>query len=146
MICVVDASVAVKWFAHGDWATREDHIDAATALLQACQAGDVDFFQSPHFLAEVAAVLTRLTPDIASECVADLAAMHITWATPTEALEPAVALAAQLNHHLFDTWYHALALAHPRTTFITADRRYFNKAHHLGQIVWLPDWANTVKQ
>ena len=27
MICVVDASVAVKWFTQGDWALREDDIE-----------------------------------------------------------------------------------------------------------------------
>lgn len=35
MICVVDASVAVKWFVQGDWALREDHIEAALEILRA---------------------------------------------------------------------------------------------------------------
>ncbi len=140
MICVVDASVAVKWFAHGDWATREDHIEPATALLLACRDGSVDFYQPPHFLAEVAAVLSRLTPHTATQSVQDLAAMSLTWAEPTVAIQRAIALAKQLNHHLFDTLYHALALETPGTHFVTADRRYFDKARHLGQITWLPEW------
>ena len=61
MICVVDASVAVKWFAVGDWATREDHIEPVLDSL--------------------------------------------------------------------------------RAVLVTADRRYFEKAQHLGQIAWLPDFA-----
>jgi len=80
MICVVDASVAVKWFAHGDWATREDHIEPATALLLACRDGAVNFYQPPHFLADVAAVLARLTPQTATQNIEDLTAMSFTWA------------------------------------------------------------------
>lgn len=139
MICVVDASVAVKWFAHGDWATREDPIEPATALLLACRDGAVDFYQPPHFLAEVAAVLACLTPHTAIQSIEDLTAMSFTWAAPTVACQRAIALATQLNHHLFDTLYHALALETPGTHFVTADRRYFDKAQHLGQIIWLPD-------
>ena len=141
MICVVDASVAIKWFAHGDWATREDHIEAAENLLLACRSGAVDFYQPPHFLAEVAAVLARITPQTAAQCAQDIAAMSITWAAPTVAYHRAIALATQLNHHLFDTLYHALALETAGAVFVTADRRYFDKAQHLGQMLWLPDFV-----
>ena len=141
MICVADASVAVKWFAHGDWAQREDHLDPAIALLLACRDGAVDLYQPPHFLAEVAAVLARLSPATAAQCVQDITCMGITWASPATACQRAVALATQLNHHLFDTLYHALALETPGALFVTADRRYFDKARHLGQIVWLPELA-----
>ena len=63
MICVVDASVAVKWFAQGDWALREDDIEPALEILKASTRGTLDFYQPPHFLAEVAAVVSRLKPD-----------------------------------------------------------------------------------
>jgi predicted nucleic acid-binding protein len=43
VICVVDASVAVKWFVRGDWAAREDHVDAALNLLQASAVGQARF-------------------------------------------------------------------------------------------------------
>ena len=56
MICVVDASVAVKWFAQGDWALREDDIEPAFEILKASTLGTLNFYQPPHFLAEVAAV------------------------------------------------------------------------------------------
>lgn len=141
MICVVDASVAIKWFAEGDWATREDHIESALDLLLACRNGAVDFYQPPHFLAEVAAVLARITPNTAQQCAQDIACMSITWAAPTVAYARAIALATQLNHHLFDTLYHALALETSGAIFVTADRRYFDKAQHLGQIAWLPDFV-----
>ena len=140
MICVVDASVAVKWFAEGDWALREDHLEPALDILQASSRGTVEFFQPPHFLAEVAAVVSRLKPDKALQYVDDLTALDITWAEPTAAYPRAIELACQLNHHLFDTLYHALALSLPSAVLVTADRRYFDKARHLGQIAWLPDF------
>ena len=141
MICVVDASVAVKWFVRGDWAAREDHVDVALNLLQVSAQGQARFVQPPHFLAEVAAVLGRLTPTTAARDLARLSALDITWASPTHAVPRALALAMELDHHLFDTLYHAVALdASDGAVLVTADRRYFDKAQHLGRIVWLPDW------
>ena len=143
MICVIDASVAVKWFAVGDWAQTENDIDPALDILRSSTDGGVEFFQPPHFLAEVAAVLTRLDPDRALQNADDLAAMYITWAEPTVAYAMAIELARSLNHHLFDTLYHALALTTPGAVLVTADRRYFDKARHLGQIAWLPDFRTS---
>ena len=48
-------------------------------------------------------------------------------------------LAIRLNHPLFDTLYHAVALHTPDATLVTADRRYFDKAQSIGQIVQLGD-------
>ena len=140
MICVVESSVAVKWFAEGDWALREDHLEPALDILRVSKRGMLDFLQPPHFLAEVAAVLARLTPEKARQNIDDLAAMDITWAEPTVAYARAIDLACRLNHHLFDTLYHALALHTPGAVLVTADRRYFDKARHLGQIAWLADF------
>ncbi len=141
MICVVDASVAVKWFAEGDWALREDHVEPALEILRASARGTLDFYQPPHFLAEVAALVSRLKPDNAQQYIDNLAALDITWAAPTVAYTRAIDLACQLNHHLFDTLYHAVALSIPNAVLVTADRRYFVKAQHLGQIAWLGDFA-----
>ena len=141
MICVVDASVAVKWFAEGDWALREDDIEPALEILKASTRGTLDFYQPPHFLAEVAAVVSRLKPDRAQQYIDDLAQLNITWAAPTVAYARAFELARQLDHHLFDTLYHAVALSVPGAVLVTADRRYFDKAQHLGQIAWLADYG-----
>ena len=141
MICVVDASVAVKWFAEGDWALREDHMEPALEILRASKRGTLDFYQPPHFLAEVAAVVSRLKPDSAQQDIDNLAALDITWAAPTVAYTRAIDLACQLKHHLFDTLYHAVALSVPGAVLVTADRRYFDKAQHLGQIAWLADFT-----
>ncbi len=140
MICVVDASVAVKWFVDGDWALREDHLEPALAILRASSEARLEFLQPPHFLAEVAAVLARIKPDTATRDIDNLATLDITWAEPTQACGPAIDLACQLDHHLFDTLYHALALSTPGAVLVTADRRYFDKARGLGQIAWLPEF------
>ena len=140
MICVVNASVAIKWFAQGEWALREDHIEPALEMLKASTRGTLDFYQPPHFLAEVAAVLSRLTPNRAQQCMDDLAQLNITWAAPIAAYPKAIELARQLDHHLFDTLYHAVALSVPGAVLVTADRRYFDKAKHLGQIAWLAEF------
>lgn len=141
MICVVDASVAVKWFAEGDWALREDDIEPALEILKASTRGTLDFYQPPHFLAEVAAVVSRLKPDRAQQYMDNLAQLNITWAAPTVAYGRAIELARQLDHHLFDTLYHAVALSIPGAVLVTADRRYFAKAQPLGQIAWLSDFS-----
>ena len=141
MICVVDASVAVKWFADGDWALREDNVETALEILKASSSGTLEFYQPPHFLAEVSAVLSRLQPNQAQQSIDNLAQLNITWAAPTVAYAKAIELARQLDHHLFDTLYHAVALSVPGAVLVTADRRYFDKARHLGQIVWLADFT-----
>jgi predicted nucleic acid-binding protein len=141
MICVVDASVAVKWFSEGDWALREYDMEPAMEVLKASTRGTLDFYQPPHFLAEVAAVESRLKPDRAQQWIGDLAQLNITWASPTVVYGRAIELARQLDHHLFDTLYHAVALSIPGAVLVTADRRYYAKAQHLGQIAWLADFS-----
>ena len=140
MICVIDASVAVKWFAEGDWALREDDVEPALKILKASTNGTLEFYQPPHFLAEVAAVLSRLQPNQAQQSIDNLAQLNITWAAPTVAYAKAIDLACQLDHHLFDTLYHAVALSVPGAILVTADKRYFDKARHLGQIALLADF------
>ena len=132
MICAVDASVAVKWFAKGDWVLRENHIEPALEILKASTLCTLDFHQPPHFLTGVASVVSRLKPDQAQQYIDNLAQLNITWAAPTVAYTRAIELARQLDHHLFDTRYHAVALSAPGAVLVTADRRYYAKAQHLG--------------
>jgi len=132
---VVDASVAIKWFCQTD----EDHLELAIALLRANRVGEVVFFQPPHFIAEVAAVLARKKPNEAQEDLSDLLNFDLQWVENSRVYATACDLAIRLNHHLFDTLYHAVALHAPDATLITADRRYFDKARPIGQILWLGD-------
>ena len=131
---VLDASVALKWF----FADRADEplVAPAIALLQLFQTGEDRFLCPPHFMAEMAAVLARESPDTANDSVNDLLAM--TWETVADEViyDRAIALAKTLDHHLFDTLYHAVALVHG-ATLVTADAKYFKKGKTLGAIVWL---------
>ena len=65
----------------------------------------------------------------------------MTGATSGFGANAAGRLAVTLNHHLFDTLYHATALSQPNAALVTADERYFSKAAALGQIVRLRDWS-----
>ena len=140
MIVVADASVALKWFLRD--APGEDHQGQALHLLEQAVGGQVQLWQPPHFLAEVAAVLARLKPDQALDDLHDLLQFPLHTAGTPDILARAVALAVQLQHHLFDTLYHAVALQTPGAVCVTADRRYLDKAHPLGRIVWLGDYQH----
>ena len=137
MKLVVDASVAVKWFLPES--SREQDADRATTLLHAVREGRVDLVQPPHWLAEVAAVITRLRPEIAAEAIDLLDAMEIETTADAELYKRASDLAKKLNQHLFDTLYHALALAND-ALLVTADDRYLRKARALGKVVALSEW------
>jgi len=139
VIVVVDASVALKWFLFDSLA--EDHTDIALAIFEAAVFGRIQLLQPVHFIAEVAAVLARIKPTEAQSDLLDLIAIARRTVDSPEVYATAVALATQLNHPLFDTLYHALALETPGAMFVTADRRYFDKAQHLSQIAWLPDFV-----
>lgn len=138
MKLVVDASVAVKWFLPDE--SREPDADRAATLLRAVRDGAVDLIEPPHWLAEVIAVLTRLRPEIAAEAVDLMDAMEIDTAVDAELYKRASRIARQLDQHLFDTLYHALALEHD-AVLVTADGRYLRKAAQLGNVIALDEWA-----
>ena len=63
---------------------------------------------------------------------------HIDLVDSLEAYQVATALASKLNHHLFDTLYHAVALIED-VMLITADERYYHKAASMGAVIRLSD-------
>ncbi|MDH5700067.1 MAG: hypothetical protein OEZ41_08915 [Nitrospirota bacterium] len=88
-------------------------------------------------------VLTRLAPKQSIRMLQTFLAMELPITTEWDVYEQACRLAVDLNHHLFDTLYHAVALYSPDTLFITADTQYFRKAAKLGHIIELKDFART---
>ena len=136
---VVDASVAIKWFFQS--ATDEDDLEAALGLLRASREEDVLFYQPPHFIAEVAAMLARKKPDEAQADLRDLLDTDWQCVESSAVYLTACDLAIRLNHHVFDTLYHAVALLTSETTLVTADRRYFDKAQSPGRILLLSNLA-----
>ena len=141
MKLVVDASVAVKWFIPD--ASREPDADRAAMLLRAVRDGSVELLEPPHWIAEVAAVITRLRPAIAGEAIDLMDAMELEIAADAGIYKRASRLAERLDQHLFYTLYHALALG-SEAVLITADNRYLRKARRLGRIAALDEWAPPV--
>ena len=136
--CVVDASVAVKWFVPQDPAETDSAI--ALELLDAYADDRIRLVEPPIWRAEVAAVLARLLPDQLEVHLARLWALDYHDADSETVLQHAGRLAVALGRHLFDTLYHAAALSQPDAVLVTADERYFGKAAALGRIVRLRDW------
>ncbi|MEA1053991.1 hypothetical protein U5801_29875, partial [Lamprobacter modestohalophilus] len=58
--------------------------------------------------------------------------------------ELAIDLSIRLRHHLFDTLYHAAAMRTGDAILVTADETYYNKARHLGDIVLLSDFSQSL--
>jgi len=138
VIAVVDASVAVKWFLHGN--PDEQHTDLALRVLEQAVLGYVHMVQPDHFVAEVAAVLARLKAVDAQDDLIDLLDIQYRSLSSPETYATAMELALRHQHHLFDTLYHAVALHTPGAVLVTADERYYNKARPEGQICLLPDF------
>jgi predicted nucleic acid-binding protein len=138
VIVVVDASVAVKWFLHGN--PDEQHTELALRLLEQSVLGFLPMVQPGHFVAEVAAVLARLKPIDAQDDLLDLQDIRFRTLTNPEIYATALDLAMRFQHHLFDTLYHAVALHTPDAVLITADERYYTKARLEGQISLLADF------
>jgi predicted nucleic acid-binding protein len=137
MKAVVDASVVVKWvFPESE---MEEDTDQALAFLHAIGEGRITLLQPPHWLAEVAAVVARLHSETVEPALDLLDAMEFPVTSDLPALKRASKIARDLNHHLFDTFYHAVALENGYT-LVTADDHYFRKARWLGGIRRLANW------
>jgi predicted nucleic acid-binding protein len=136
---VLDASVTLKWF----FADRDDErfTESATALLLAAHQKQLFFLQPPHWLAKVAAVLSREIPTVAQDEITKLYKLSCyTIVTEEKVYALASDLAIALNHHLFDTLYHAVAL-HQDIPLITADDKYYRKALGKGRLIHLSDFS-----
>ena len=138
MRLVIDASVAAKWFLFD--AGDESGIEAATDVLVALRSGQVQAVQPVHWMLEVAAVMARRQPERNEAALALLDALDVPVADDLEVLLRAARLAADLDAHLFDTLYHAVALSR-EALLVTADRRYFEKAAGVGSLEILDRWS-----
>lgn len=136
MRAVIDASVAVKWIFPDP--LIEPHADRALEVLDAVRQGRIDVIQPVHWLLETTAVVVRLNPDIVQRATGLLDALELQVCDEHSVLLRAARLAADLDHHLFDTLYHAVALE-CEATLITADERYARKAGPWGRLAFLGD-------
>ncbi|MBL8380327.1 MAG: type II toxin-antitoxin system VapC family toxin [Burkholderiales bacterium] len=138
MNLVIDASVAAKWFLADS--PGEDDAERALAILAGTVACEHVLHQPPHFVAEVAAVLSRLKPDQVQRDIADLLAIRFEQGNSSEIYATAISMAIRYGQHVFDTLYHATAIRSPDAMLVTADRRYFLKAGAAGRICLLSDF------
>ena len=138
MRVVVGASVALKWFIGAD--DDKPHAERAMQVLRGIDGDHLQLIQPPHFFAEVAAVLARFAPSCVRESLRDL--WRIKWQVEDSPSVYALGaeLSIELQHHLFDTLYHAIAIHTEASTLITADDRYYSKAQGLGRIQRLADF------
>jgi predicted nucleic acid-binding protein len=138
-LIVADASVAVKWV----FPFRDDEADSskAIALIDAFKDGTARLLEPPHWLAEMAAVISRLSPATAKQDIGILCALRVPVVDTPELYTLACELAATTGQHAFDTLYHAVALLAPvDRVLVTADQRYYERARQVGAIVLLSDF------
>jgi predicted nucleic acid-binding protein len=136
---VVDASVAIKWLV--PFRPEEADIEKALTLFEQIIRQDVMMAQPPHFMAEIMAVIARLEPDFADRVFSAVSNLEMIFDDRSDVYRTAIRLSIQLNHHLFDTLYHAVALNTPGATLITADEAYYRKAQGEGRIIRLQDYT-----
>ncbi len=138
MKLVVDASVALKWFLRDQPA--EHQLERAEAVAAAFNRRETQLFAPMHWTAEVIGVLARVRPVLVDDALIVLNDMNPKVIHGVATLKRAADISISLNHHLFDTLYHAVALEEG-ATLVTADEVYFAKAKDLGAIVQLCDFS-----
>ncbi len=141
MRVVIDASVVLKWIF--DDSDREENVHESLSLLAAIRGRSASPLQPPHWIAEVAAVITRKSPEKVSPALELLDALELPVFADVTVYQRAARLAADLGHHLFDTLYHAVALE-SGSTLVTADVTYYRKAAKLGGIMNLAMWPEEI--
>jgi predicted nucleic acid-binding protein len=138
VIAVIDASVIIKWLLQNP--EREAETDKATQLMERVTNGEQLALQPAHWILEVGAVLARESPGTAVDDVSMLAALELPTTNDLPVLQRGVQLALEMKQHLFDTYYHGVALETPDCVLVTADERYLRVARTMGRIVSLTEW------
>lgn len=139
MIAVVDASVVIKWLLQDP--ERESDTERATRIMELVMSGAQPILQPAHWILEVGAVLARESPATAVDDVTLLAALALPALDDPLIVRRGTELAVELKQHLFDTFYHAVALENEDTVLVTADERYWRAAQATGRIMHLRDWT-----
>lgn len=127
MICVVDASVVLKWF------LPEPDSVAADLLLEKFLNDEVELLAPDFLLVETANALWKrvlirkeLSADEATLIYRDLLTMPLSLIASEAMTDAALRLALQHNHSVYDSLYCAIAIKR-RCDFVTADRKLANK-------------------
>lgn len=137
MRLVVDASVALKWYlSHRD---AEQDVEPAAAVGRAIEGRSTQLFSPTHWVLEVVSVLARIEPELTDVAIQELADIRPTIVNSSEAISRAAQMASDLERHMFDTMYHAVAIE-CGANLVTADLQYFKSSKHLGHITLLSEF------
>ena len=137
-VVVPDASVVLKWLLPS---TDEPDADKALALLDAMEADALRVLLPSLWFYEVGNTIARRFPRKAAVWLTTLENLALGEAPRTPRwLAVALSLADLHGVTFYDAAYHATALAHGGV-FITADRRYVERAGEAGGVVALSDWT-----
>ena len=137
MNAVIDASVTIKWFVPDNGVEEDAH--KAVQIFKAIQKSSLSPVQPVHWRAEVIAVLTRLQIEECKQSIQLIDILEFPVRDNVAIYQLASDLSKQLDHHLFDTLYHAVAIQQ-QACLITADKKYYRKAKNIGNIVLLSDF------
>lgn len=113
----------------------------ATALMQRVASGGQPCVQPVHWILDVGAVLARVSSETAADDVTLLAAPALPTTDDPLIVRHGVELAVELEQHLFDTFYHAIALENSGAVLVTTDERYLRAAQDKGRIMHVKDWV-----
>jgi predicted nucleic acid-binding protein len=127
LICVVDASVVLKWF------LREPDSATADSLLEKFLNDEVELLAPDLILVETASALWKrvvvrkeMSPDEATLIHRDLLSLPFSLIASETLTDAALQIALKHNHSVYDALYRALAIER-RCDFVTADRTLANK-------------------
>jgi predicted nucleic acid-binding protein len=134
---VIDASVAIKWLLPE---RDEPDTETAIALLSKIADGEIRAIQPRHWIPDCLGAAIRIAPARRVDMVNALWQLNLEiWDDLATHLR-ASSLSTSMNHHYYDTLYHAVAFE-AGATLVTTDEHYFRKSGHLGNIALLPTWA-----
>ena len=141
--CVVDASVAAKWYLKD-----EEHREQANHLLARLSAGRAVLAAPVQIRYEVPSAIIaahrrrepRLSREAADEAVAQFLATDLTTYHAPGLIRLAVPLVYQHDIALYDAVYLALA-QQLDVPLITADRRLYQRIRQLPNVVWLGEYS-----
>ena len=126
MICVVDASVVLKWF------LREPDSAAADALLENLNdevellAPDLILVETESALWKRVMVRREISADEATPIYRDFLTLPLTLIASEAVADAALQIALQHKHSVYDAFDRALA-SERNCDFVTADRTLVNK-------------------
>jgi predicted nucleic acid-binding protein len=136
-VLVPDASVLLKWVLPP---TDEPGTDRALLLREAVADESVRAIVPPLWLYEVGNTVARRYPDHAGMWLSAMMKFGLEEVPPSAPwLARTLELVRRHDVSFYDAAYHGLALMRDGV-FVTADRRYVQRAGSSGSVVGLDDW------